>query len=171
MKTKFLLNKKKDWMDYSNKIRNIPYDQSSWWDASKINKTQKQYMIGYVDQMTNNLIGASKVHYISKKDLENRGLYNIFHPNSKVMEVVDMHVNKEYRGEGFCKELIKDCITVANNRKRDLFLAVEGHNEPAKRCYKYNGFRFINATDKLKDFYVKRWNHLNDPMFMYRYRD
>ena len=52
-------------MDYSNKIRNI-YDQHHV-GCIQDNNTQKQYMIGYVDQMTNNLIEQVKYIILVKK--------------------------------------------------------------------------------------------------------
>ena len=171
MTKKFLLNSQKDWLRYSKDIYQIPNDKKAWWDLSKINNTQKQCMLGYVDHGNNNFIGSSKLHYVSQNDLQNRGLYHVFHPNEKIMEVVDMYVNPNYRGGGYCKQLIKDSINVSNHKKRSLFLVVEGDNAPAQRCCESNGFQYIEPTEQLIEFYRERWDFLKDPMFMVRKKD
>jgi len=152
MTKKFLLNSQKDWLRYSKDIQQIPNDNKAWWDLSKINNTQKQCMIGYVDHGNNSFIGSSKLHYVSQNDLQNRGLYHVFRPNEKIMEVVDMYVNPNYRGGGY-------------------FLVVEGDNQAAKKCYERNGFQYIEPTEQLREFYRKRWDFLKDPMFMVRKKD
>jgi ribosomal protein S18 acetylase RimI-like enzyme len=85
------------------------------------------------------------------------------------MEIVDMYVDEDYRGAGYCKQLINDCINVSNKLNRSLILSVEGANYPAKKCYESNGFKYIYPTDELINFYKIRWGHLKDPLFMYRY--
>ena len=130
MKRKLVFKNKNDWVKHSSNLNEgqLIFPKVEWWDASKINRNQKQYMLSYDDGI--NLVASSKVHFITKEDLLDRGLYNV-HNDDKIMEVVDVFVDPKFRNMGYCKELISDTVKMGKQLGRSLYLAVEGPNTGA----------------------------------------
>ena len=160
----FLFKSKKDWYNYAENLKNIPSNKKDWWSLSKTSPQQQQYMLGYRED--NNLIGSGKIHYISDKDLEERGLENVMKKNRKIMEIVDVQVDPSYRGQGYCKQIIEDCTQLGGYLNKSLYLVAEGWNTAALKCYLANGFKYFEPSEKLVEFYKKRWDFLKDPKFM-----
>lgn len=163
----FIIKSKKDWDKYSENMNCIPSNKRDWWSLSKVYPQQQQYMIGYMNG--NDLIGSGKLHYISKNDLENRGLENIKMKKRGIMEIVDIHVDPQYRNNGYCKRVIKDCVKLSNYLNKSLYLVAEGWNTGALKCYEANGFQYFQPSEKMVEFYKKRWDFLKDPQFMVKH--